>query len=121
MATDQLEIAERSERNARVVALSGELDVATAPMLSERLQDAIEGFADMHVIIDLSNVAFMDSMGLQVMLSATRRLARERRRLVLVCLPGPILRLLAGTKLDSAFDIAADVPAAVGLLDSEKA
>jgi anti-anti-sigma factor len=120
MAPDLLEIVERSERNARVLELSGELDVATAPTLSERLDGAMDESDDAHLIVDLSNLAFMDSTGLQVILSATRRLGREHRRLVLACSPGPILRLLAVTKLDAAFEIAADVPAAVRALDGTK-
>jgi anti-sigma B factor antagonist len=113
---EQLEIHEETDGDVRVVALSGELDVATAPMLSERLDALIGSTPDAHVLVELSALAFMDSMGLQVLLGALRRLGREGRRLALVCPPGPILRLLVVTNLDAAFDVHADRAAAARAL-----
>lgn len=107
MTSHQLEIREEPSDGARVLALTGELDIATSPSLDDRLDAIIDRGAG-NLIVDLSSLAFMDSMGLQVLLRARRRLGRQARQLALVCPPGPILRLLVVTNLDSAFSVHPD-------------
>jgi anti-anti-sigma factor len=111
MTAHQLEIREEPAEGAHVLGLLGELDIATSTRLDVRLESIIEGSSE-HLIIDLSALGFMDSMGLQVLLRARRRLGRKGRMLVLVCPPGPILRLLVVTNLDSAFSIQPDLRSA---------
>ena len=66
---------------ARVV-LSGELDIASAPHFLEEVADAAAGRAV--VILDLRELAFMDSTGLQAILTAHARLAQADCRLALI-------------------------------------
>jgi anti-anti-sigma factor len=56
-----------------LLAVSGELDVATAPDLRERLGAAIESGAT-RIVVDLRAVTFMDSIGLASMDHARSRL-----------------------------------------------
>ncbi|MGI8571848.1 MAG: STAS domain-containing protein [Solirubrobacteraceae bacterium] len=51
-----------------VLKVRGELDLATAPLLKERLEQA-EAAAATNVVIDLDQVEFMDSTGLHVLLA----------------------------------------------------
>ncbi|MEU5695654.1 STAS domain-containing protein [Actinosynnema sp. NPDC020468] len=53
-----------------VVAVSGELDADTVPVLSDHLEDT----PGTHVVVDLSGVPFMDTTGLSLMLDWHRRL-----------------------------------------------
>jgi anti-anti-sigma factor len=64
------------------VALSGELDISSAPQLREELVEAAGGSAV--VILDLSELTFMDSSGLQAILTAHAHLAEAGCRLVLI-------------------------------------
>ena len=64
------------------VTLSGELDLATAPRLVHALTEVADGTAV--VILDLSELTFMDSSGLHAIISARARLAETDCRLVLV-------------------------------------
>jgi anti-sigma B factor antagonist len=59
------------ERNGHgpVVRVSGEIDIATAPMLRERL-DSLDGQA---VTIDFSAVTYMDSSGVNLLVAAVKR------------------------------------------------
>jgi anti-anti-sigma factor len=59
------------ERNGHepVVRVSGEIDIATAPILRECL-DGLDGQA---VTIDFSAVTYMDSSGVNVLAAAVRR------------------------------------------------
>lgn len=65
---------------ATLVALSGELDVASSPGLSDELVELIDAGAT-ELVIDLANLAFIDSTGLSAILRANRKL--EKGHLVL--------------------------------------
>jgi anti-anti-sigma factor len=54
-----------------VVCVRGELDYGTAPMLREALIQAINEYPE-HVSVDLSDVTFLDSEGVKVILQAYR-------------------------------------------------
>jgi anti-anti-sigma factor len=72
----------------------GELDLVTAPLLARALHEA-ERSADERILLDLSDVSFMDSSGLATVLEAVQR-GREAddRRLSIEPGQGPVVRLL---------------------------
>lgn len=65
------------------VTLSGELDMASAPQLADALSEASRDCMAL-LILDLSDLEFMDSTGLQTILTAHTRLAEADCRLVLI-------------------------------------
>jgi len=58
------------------ISLAGELDLAGAPQLQERLE-AAECKRPARLVVDLGRLAFIDSTGLRLLLQADAR-ARER-------------------------------------------
>lgn len=68
------------------LAVAGELDMATGPRLDEELRRAQ---ADGHrrVVLDMVNVTFFDSTGLQVALDADVRARETGHELVIVVTP----------------------------------
>jgi len=88
----------------RVLAAMGEIHVSTAPDLSEHLSRAIAD-GRTRLVLDLSEVEFIDSTGLSVLLAGLRRLTRRDGALALVCSNPTVLRLFEITKLDSTFKI----------------
>ena len=72
----EIEIIERDE--AVVVVVDGEIDIATAPLLEQRLTE-VEAGDSPQLIIDLDRVSFMDSTGLQVLVSHTLSETNGRR------------------------------------------
>ncbi|MFZ0666983.1 MAG: STAS domain-containing protein [Acidimicrobiales bacterium] len=72
-----------------VVSLSGELDVATSPELSEALVALIDG-GSTELVIDLGRLAFIDSTGLSAILKANKKL--EGRGRVVLRGPTPMVR-----------------------------
>ncbi len=64
------------------IALEGELDLANAPQLEERLAD-VEGREPTRVVVDLGRLAFIDSTGLRVLLQAHARARQSGRELTL--------------------------------------
>jgi anti-sigma B factor antagonist len=81
------------ERIDRGIALSGELDAATAEPLDIALQEALMASSGPFVL-DLSALTFMDSGGVNELLRARALLGREERALVVVCPDGPVRRVL---------------------------
>lgn len=75
-APDHLQIEVSHEGDRVVLALDGELDMASAPMLEVAVEDA-EIAGKQTVVLDLRELDFIDSTGLRIILSA-RKLCGER-------------------------------------------
>ena len=84
-------VDEPVDDTTHVVAPHGEIDALTAPRLGSRLS-AWPTRASAGVVVDLSEVTFMDSTGISVLLNALRHLATRHGELVLVCPTARILR-----------------------------
>jgi anti-sigma B factor antagonist len=72
------DLTEAPLTNGVVLTVTGELDMATAPALRERLTMATEADATA-LVIDLRGVRFMDSIGLAAILHARKRLSDAGR------------------------------------------
>jgi anti-sigma B factor antagonist len=81
-------IERREAAHRTVVAVSGEVDIASAPALRSALESAL---GTQELLVDLCATSFMDSSGLHVLLEA-HRLMEER--LTIVCPPGNVRRVL---------------------------
>jgi anti-sigma B factor antagonist len=80
-----LEISPTSTADATVLVLSGELDIASAPGL-ERVLDEFGASIPRRLVIDLTDVTFMDSTGLRALLLARQRADGDHE---LLLRPGP--------------------------------
>ncbi len=74
------------------LVLSGELDIATAPAMRERL--AIHPPAGTELLVDLRGVTFMDCSALRVLLEAQEASRQEGWALRVAVAPGPVQRLI---------------------------
>jgi anti-sigma B factor antagonist len=84
-------VDEAVDETTHVVSLRGEIDALTAPKLGSRLL----GLADegkRGVVVDLSEVTFMDSTGIGVLLNALTHFSTRQGQLVLVCPTQRVLR-----------------------------
>ncbi len=75
------------------IALEGELDYSSALTLDDELRRADAGEVTV-MILDLSELRFMDSTGLAVIANACRRMRRGGRRLIVACPTGAVRRIL---------------------------
>lgn len=81
--------------NASVIAPEGELDIATLDDFRRALSDAAGRPADT-LVVDLSEVSFIDSSGLGAMIEAHDRLRRDRRQLAVVAPRGTAAAVALG-------------------------
>ena len=70
--------------DAAIVAVKGELDMATAPHLEQTIDSVIASVAARRVVVDLSEVGFFDSSALDVLVTSRRRLASREMTLHVV-------------------------------------
>lgn len=82
-------------QHAAVLSVQGEIDLGTAPKLREALLPVLEHHTG-PVVVDLSDVGFMDSTGVHVLIETLERLKLENRQLAIACSEGgQVHRLLA--------------------------
>ena len=87
-----------------LVALSGEVDLYTAPRFKDDLIALIdEGVTEL--IVDLSAVTFIDSTALGVLISGIKRLHDTDGHLVVVAGSRPVVRILSITGLDRVLTV----------------
>ena len=102
----------RIDGKAHVVAVSGEVDLFTAPEFKQRVTAPIAAGVD-HVIVDLTQTTFIDSSSLGVLIGAHRRLQQRGGRLVVACDTEAIVKTFRITGLDGVFRIVDSVDAAL--------
>jgi anti-sigma B factor antagonist len=95
-----------------LLALEGEFDLAAAPVLRERLETAGTGGARA-VVLDMSEVTFVDSSALRVLLRADAVLREHGVRLTLAALQPAVARLLELTRTTDALTLAPTVAQAL--------
>lgn len=96
-----------------VVTAFGEIDLATCGEFSQALHHCANGHTD--VVVDLTDVTFMDCSALRVLVPLRRELEARGGRLCLVATRPIVLRLLDLTGVK--FELATDGNQAFALLD----
>jgi anti-sigma B factor antagonist len=76
-----------------VLSVAGEIDLASAPLVADAVDEALKGGA-LELWLDLSSTEFMDSTGLHLLMETQTRLDSLSRRLALICPRGPVRRVL---------------------------
>jgi anti-sigma B factor antagonist len=108
----EFRIEERTDGSVPVIAVAGEIDVATAPQLRECLHRVIAQ-GQTTVILDLLGVTFLDSTALGVLVGALKRCRELGGELHVVVADARIMKIFEITGLTKVFPIA-DSLTAVG-------
>lgn len=109
---DGFEIVEQLREKTPVLAVKGEIDVSTAPELRERLL-AVAQAGNNTVVVDLSDVTFLDSTGLGVLVSGLKRFRASEGDLRLVVTGRSVTKVFEITGLIDVFPIFESVDSAV--------
>jgi len=84
---------ERSRTDGyELLTVEGELDIATAPRMLGALNEAIAE-TEGPLVVDLTDVVFMDSTGLALLMNARRRVVKQGHGFAIICPNGPIARV----------------------------
>jgi anti-sigma B factor antagonist len=102
--SEELVVREERLGESNLIAVRGDVDSSTAPILADALRRAtVDG--EGRVVLDLCETSFIDSAGISTLLNGLRRLTRQRRKLVVVCPPGPPRRVFELLGLVGTFDL----------------
>lgn len=101
VAPDALAITTSREGDALSLALYGELDLGTAPLLERALRKSQS--KSHRVVVDLRGLEFMDSTGVKTLLSAVRLWRGNGCRLTLRRGPRQVQRLFELTHTQQSF------------------
>ena len=91
------------------VAIEGRVTVDNSPDMRRRLALALES-KPAELVVDLSQVAYMDTSGLATLVEASRGAHQQGTRLVLTGMQGQTRYLFEVSHLDQLFDTAGEQP-----------
>ncbi|WP_431945160.1 STAS domain-containing protein [Actinacidiphila sp. bgisy167] len=103
-----------------VVEVAGELDISTAHLLGDHLEDVIAVHRPAHVVLDLSRLEFCDASGLSVLVWAHHAADGRDGRLRLVCPEGSTRRLLRITELTEVIPVHCTLEEALAAAEAER-
>jgi len=96
--------SERAGDDLGIVAVGGEVDIFTAPRFKECLVELLDSGVR-RVVVDLSEVTFIDSTALGVLIGGVRRAHAAGGAMTLVVVNRPVERVLSITGLDRVFSM----------------
>jgi anti-sigma B factor antagonist len=111
----EVSVLRKAADDIPVVAVSGEVDVYSAPELKESLAQLLQSGAK-SVVVDLTDVAFLDSTGLGALVEARAATGDAGGSMAIVCSHERILKLFTITGLDGVFSIHRSVDEALAAL-----
>ncbi len=98
-------VSAREEQGCHVVTLRGELDLYTGPPVRRTLAHLAEHHPHARVVIDMTELTFLDSSGLGVLIGGLRRLRATGGAMHLAGCRGPVREVLTITGLHHAFPL----------------
>lgn len=104
----------------RVVHVRGEIDVYTAPLVREKLDEELQA-GRIDLVVDLGEVSFLDSTGLGVLVGRLKIARTLGGSLRLVSTDERVLKVFSITGLDKVFEIHPDLDTALAAAESESA
>lgn len=105
-------MASRTIDGRTIVDVTGEVDVYTAPTLREKLSSLVDA-GHIDLVVNLTEVRFMDSTGLGLLVGVLKRLRGLDGRLQLVIDSERLLKVFRITALTQVFTIVETVDEAL--------
>ena len=109
-----MNIQTKQDGNVTVIIVDGELDGKTAPEAQNQILPLIEPSGK--VLLDMSNVLYMSSAGLRMMLLIYRQVSASNGSSVLVGLSEELKDTMEATGFLRYFDLAEDYKAGIEML-----
>jgi len=106
-----MDIEIHQSQDAIVISPKGDVDMSNSPELQRNLKETLKG-RPIRLIVDLSNVPYMDSSGVATLVEAMQISRRQSTNLVLCSLQAKVRSVFEIARLDRVFRITADQDAA---------
>jgi anti-sigma B factor antagonist len=99
-----LTLSTREVGGRTIVAVGGEIDVYTAPKLRDTITELVAG-GSYRLVVDMTEVEFLDSTGLGVLVGGLKKVRAHDGSLELVCSNDRLLKIFKITGLAKVFVI----------------
>ena len=99
----QLEFSTRSDRDAVIVDVVGQIDLGTSPALRKSLLESLTG--TQRLAINMLEVKYIDSSGIASLLEVLQEAKKSKKRIILFGVTGAVLKVLQLTRLTGVFEI----------------
>jgi anti-sigma B factor antagonist len=109
---DTFHVSSYPREGHAVVDVQGDIDLQSAPLLRQALLDCAEQ-GDQRVILNLAEVAFLDSTGLSAIIAGLRAMESRQGSLMLAGIAPQVQRLLDLTHLSEEFQVFTSVQEAI--------
>ncbi|MCY9786231.1 STAS domain-containing protein [Nocardiopsis sp. EMB25] len=116
----RLGLSTRVDSRSVIVAIEGELDIATAADLQQHIESAIDDHGSF-LILDLSALDFMDSSGLNVIINAYRTVREQGGSLALAALNERVTKVVRLVGLHRQVPVHQTVATAIAAMDALEA
>jgi anti-anti-sigma factor len=114
----RLSLTVRDLGSSASVALSGELDHDTADLLRQQLDRCLDDLGRVHLILDLTDLQFCDSTGLNVLLGARLRAEPRGGAVHLAAMRPAVARVFEVTGAAAVFQVHESVAEALASVPS---
>ena len=115
--SELIELAIEDRDGIVIAQVSGELDIASAPTTGDEIASAVPTSAR-GVVVDFSELEFIDSSGVAMLFSLARRVNGRRQQLRVVAPDGgPVCRVLDIVEFERAAPVVNDLEAALSDLN----
>lgn len=104
--------------DASILALKGRVDATTSNQVHERIMDEVEKGCK-RMAIDFSEVSYVSSAGLRVLIYASKTLSKNSGTLSICALNDNIKKIFEISGLSKLFHITEDVASGLGLNDQK--
>jgi anti-sigma B factor antagonist len=98
-----LQFSTRTERDAKIVDVVGQVDLGTSPGLRKALLETLN--ATERLAINLTGVSYIDSSGIASLLEVLQQARKSQKRIILFGLNESVLKVLQLTRLTGVFEI----------------
>jgi anti-anti-sigma factor len=102
-----LEVTTQDSSAQVTISLKGELDLSSVGKVQEELR-RVEADEPPLLVLDLTNLTFLDSTGLRTVVTADERARDNGRRFVIVRGPDAVQRVFAITRLEERLEMVDD-------------
>lgn len=110
-----MEISERTEQEIPVIAIKGDVDLASSPKLREHLK-AKTAQKCPRLLLDFSEVSYIDSSGLATLIEYFQAVQSFGGKLAIASLSPRVRNVFEIVRLEQIFSLHPDVPSAVAAL-----
>lgn len=104
-----MQITKDFKNGINIISVQGEVDLSNSP----KLRDTFKKLDSVNILVDLSEVAYMDSSGVATLVEAMQKANKNSGKFKLCGLKGEVKNIFEIARLDEVFSIYEDVKSAL--------